>query len=493
MLTTTNQTKYAIDRFTERLQQGTRLKQELISEIMTDAYGRSANGKWLWKEAFDRIEGAMAAYLIGTKPLDLAGLRNLQGLTIDHSIRSLEQIELQQFSTPLELAWLVARAANITTADRVLEPSAGTGLLVAIAINQLGGVPANLHLNEIAKSRINILQSIFGTSSTLSTIDGQFINDYTRIDRPTVVLMNPPFSRDPYSSKRNPNVALKHLRSALLKLASGGRLVGIFPHGLNLERHPEVFERLPGKLVASILLDGSYYRHHGTTFDTRLLVFDKTNASIAPIIVNTVWGIEEIAETLATQLPARITLDTTAPTNTDNPIVIDSPLLQMLQAAIAAQPQQTEGQLSIFDASNKPIEIAPVAVKAVKERVGVNWKDAIAVRYIPKTARERGEIDDRIYQNYQPSAIDIPDALPHPTPLAESAAMAAIVAPIPSVAVTLPKAVIERGLVSQEQLETVIYACQAHARHLDTAWTMDSRGNLGYGNPENPGKHHRQG
>jgi hypothetical protein len=60
------------------------------------------------------------------------------------SYRSERQVDLQQFSTPLHLAWLAAHAARITDADTVLEPSAGTGML-AVHARQLG---AQLILNE---------------------------------------------------------------------------------------------------------------------------------------------------------------------------------------------------------------------------------------------------------------------------------------------------------------------------------------------------------
>ena len=45
------------------------------------------------------------------------------------SDRTLEQTELQQFSTPPTLAYLAARILNPQADDIVLEPSAGTGSL----------------------------------------------------------------------------------------------------------------------------------------------------------------------------------------------------------------------------------------------------------------------------------------------------------------------------------------------------------------------------
>ncbi|MFT2588636.1 hypothetical protein, partial [Escherichia coli] len=58
-----------------------------------------------------------------------AGLLAFQNRLPTQSYRSERQVDLQQFSTPLALAWLAARAARITSSDYALEPSAGTGML----------------------------------------------------------------------------------------------------------------------------------------------------------------------------------------------------------------------------------------------------------------------------------------------------------------------------------------------------------------------------
>ena len=61
--------------------------------------------------------------------------------------RSTESQTFQQFSTPIPLGLVAAHAGAITPADRVLEPSAGTGLL-AILNEIVGGA---LVLNELAE------------------------------------------------------------------------------------------------------------------------------------------------------------------------------------------------------------------------------------------------------------------------------------------------------------------------------------------------------
>src|SRR3546814_20331726 len=67
--------------------------------------------------------------------------------------RSEESQQLQQFSTPITLGAVAARAARIGPGDLVIEPTAGTGLLAVFA--QMAG--AALALNETAEKRGGLL------------------------------------------------------------------------------------------------------------------------------------------------------------------------------------------------------------------------------------------------------------------------------------------------------------------------------------------------
>ncbi len=64
---------------------------------------------------------------------------------------------LQQFSTPVELAFVAALAARLSADDLVLEPSAGTGMLAIQA--EISG--AKLLLNEWAEDRHALLKGLF--------------------------------------------------------------------------------------------------------------------------------------------------------------------------------------------------------------------------------------------------------------------------------------------------------------------------------------------
>lgn len=108
--------------------------------------GTAAEGAWQWKDAYEAVEVALILYLRyqGLSQNPLLTLQQLEALCPTHTRRSEEQLKLQQFSTPLPLAYLVAMAGQINSNDLVLEPSAGTGILAQFA--KLKG--ASLMLNQ---------------------------------------------------------------------------------------------------------------------------------------------------------------------------------------------------------------------------------------------------------------------------------------------------------------------------------------------------------
>jgi hypothetical protein len=214
--------------------------------------GAAASGAWQWKDAYEAVEVAQILYLrqkgyklLSESPLTVlleleallnhgmmslnlirvfnglnrlfiphlcnAELEKLVALCPTHTRRSEESVQLQQFSTPLPLAYLVAKAGFIQATDLILEPSAGTGLLAQMAKLH----SASLMLNELAPDRSKILRRLF-PGTPLFSVNAEQINDYLAgKTQPSVVLMNPPFSASPKINSRNPDATKSHINSAL--------------------------------------------------------------------------------------------------------------------------------------------------------------------------------------------------------------------------------------------------------------------------------------
>lgn len=90
-------------------------------------------------------------------------------------------------------------------------------------------------------------------------------------------------------------------------------------------------------------------------------------------------------------------------------------------------------------------------------------KDAAATP--PKATQGRINPQSQ-YENYAPSPLTLKDAQPHPGKLVQSAAMAAVDTPPGRYVPNLPKDVITSGKLSAAQLESVMYAGQAHSTTL---------------------------
>ena len=205
--------------------------------------------------------------------------RRITGLLPTQTRRSEESESLQQFSTPIGLAYVASVAAAITPADVVLEPSAGTGLLAILA--ELAG--ASLILNEFAESRAGILSAPF--SRRLHDQVRRRAHQrpprcrhraQCRADEPAVLGGGP--CRSPDGERRHCGTSA----SALARLPEGGRLVTIT--GANVAPDnpawTDAFMRLQerGRVVFSAAIDGAVYAKHGTTIDTRLTVIDRVPA-----------------------------------------------------------------------------------------------------------------------------------------------------------------------------------------------------------------------
>ena len=225
------------------LGQGRALDSRALRSAMEAAFGASdAAGAWAWKDAYEAAEAAQVLFLrkFGRAMRTRAGSRRRDARDADPARPSgcrrrpaarRKATASSNSRRRSRLGLAAAEAAAITPDDLVLEPSAGTGLLAIFA--ELAG--AGLALNEIADTRAGLLARLY-RECAVTRHNAEHIHDL--LDpavRPSVVLMNPPFSSSPHVEKRFAEAAFRHLASAFARLREGGRLVAITGHNVGPE------------------------------------------------------------------------------------------------------------------------------------------------------------------------------------------------------------------------------------------------------------------
>ena len=441
-----------------QFERGQRIDAATLRTAMETAFGASdASGAWDWKTAYDACEAATVLFLrkygkalfrkAASPAARLSAITRIADLLPTHTRRSEESQAFQQFSTPTPLGLAAVTAAGITPSDIVLEPSAGTGLLAVLA--EISG--GALLLNELAETRADLLASLF-PAIDVTRFDAAQIDDHlNRAAIPSVVLMNPPFSAMANVSGRMADACYRHVASALARLAPGGRLVTIT--GANFAPDApdwrDAFAGLAerGRVIFTAAIDGSVYARHGTTFPTRLTVIDKVPADdpvAFPASPGTAPDVATLLRWIEAQMPPRLPV-----------ALLTTPI-----ARSSAAPKTVRGYLARAAAASPASSIAadPQGVELAYETV--DW-----------TPPDGTRLTDAIYEEYGLQSIRIPGAQAHPTRLVQSAAMASVAPPRPSYRPLLPANI--HSVLSDAQLETVIYAGEAHSDYLAGSWTVD--------------------
>ena len=436
----------AINKIASAIADGGLSKKQLF-DVMATLHGcGSAEGLWSQRGAYDLLEAALSRHLqrahAGPDCQSISKLTGLIESLPTHTVRSEDQIRYQQFSTPADLAALALWLAVPRETDVVLEPSAGHGALVAM----LPTITA-LHLNEIDPRRREKLTLIF-PDATLTGFDGAMLSSL--LDpcvRPSLILMNPPFSRS-FGRGADEYAAVRHLRAAISRVAAGGRVVAIMPDWFTTSaKLAHIYdETFASCTVQTSIRLGKCYHKQGTSVAVRLYVIDKMPGHTRPPIISreTVAAIVEVVRPV--------------------------PRYETRQVHAVRAPSQKARPASLFKAMRAKPK-APQAPSRIVERALI---EPLAFEPLA-SPRPLGE-QSGVYLPYRPSRVEIARAREHPTPLVESVAMGSIPAPVPHYVPALQERILSESLLSEAQIETVIYAGNAWDQYLPGTFIPSEEG-----------------
>ena len=281
----------------------TKLTNKELFKIAEEAFGGTmGDGAFTPKDAYDAMELGVNMYIMehdlfpdddGTaESIDelkstFVKLSSILDYLPTQANRTGEQNEYQQFSTPPTLGFIVNWLASIiSTEDIILEPSAGLGGLACF--NQSAGEDGRIILNELSDRRAELLETL--GLGKVYRVNAEQINNILahRLksdERPTKVIMNPPFSATAgrIKGQRDNKNAMQHVEQALKLLQPNGRLVTILGKGM-AEGNAKADKwwkhiKKTYNVRVNLSLNGKNYKKYGTTFDNVIAIIDKTGAT----------------------------------------------------------------------------------------------------------------------------------------------------------------------------------------------------------------------
>ena len=503
-----------------RLSQKLNADGEITTKFLTDEANRAfdgtqAEGAYSTKDAYDAMEAAFNIHLLGTESADwtdkdavwakdkVIDLTNRIQKLPTQTKRDEEMDEFQQFSTPPALAFVANWVANVKTVDVMAEPSAGTGDLAIWS--KIAG--AEIVLNELSPRRQTLLAALFPQSRIFKENAEQLDNVLPPDVVPTVIVMNPPFSSTAgrVHGQRDTANGARHIEQALKRLEGGGRLVAIVGNGMAADR--PAFAKWWGDIEknynvrANIGIAGREYAKYGTTFDNQILVIDKTGATTQPVLTGNVESVSDLPMLLEAIRNDRQqiqrgfikstghedhqpTADTLRPDNGIGGAGIDTggtdaeSIRDGADTGATVTDSETGSEPTTGDVVNDGIGAGGgVRDGAVGESAGSGGTDTGGDRGVTEgnsatnvaveaTSGTVTEFTDSVFSNYTPQRLSIPGAKPHPGKLVQSSAMAAVEPPVPTYSPLLKNNLIDDGLLSIAQLESIVYAGQAHSELL---------------------------
>lgn len=499
------------------IKKGTAFNSSLLFELADKAYGGTmADGTYTVKDAYDAMELAVNKTLLsvaknfnGDVKTAIRAVNRLQSILDKlptQTKRTEEQTSFQQFSTPPNIAFLAAWAANINDSDVVLEPSAGIGGL-AVFPKAWG---ADVVVNELSERRLAFLKNM-GFDRVFNENAEQINNVLPDDVKPSIVIMNPPFSSTAGRTATNKTSnAIRHVEQALQRLEDGGRLVAILGRGManDAASFKSWWDSLRQEydVRANISIDGSNYKKYGTSFDVQLAIIDKTGPQKGTTLTGTYKNLTEIPEVLEGIRNDRIAIAGSLENGNGRGIVglheseSDNERNRGIRSGHDGKPANTElssmadrtgdtvssvtGQRAGVQKDNSR-SIQPSTGSIDGRGIGNSTSGISAGMHDgtkgdgerPNTVghertpangvkRKKTKSDNGVYADYEPAKLPIKGAKPHPTKLVESSAMASVPAPVATYTPNLPQELITSGALSSAQLENIVYAGQAHQQTL---------------------------